>query len=77
LRPDRKRRRPIVIVDWQDFLAGLALYLIIEGALPFLSPDGWRRSIALINSLSAGQLRLFGLGSMLAGLVLLVAVRAG
>jgi len=63
------------VVDWDDFLTALALYLVIEGALPFLSPEGWRRSIALINALSARALRLFGLGSMIAGLALLLVVR--
>jgi uncharacterized protein YjeT (DUF2065 family) len=60
-------------MDWNDFLAALALYLVLEGILPFVSPDGWRR----IAELSALQLRVFGLVSMLAGLVLLRFVRGG
>lgn len=62
-------------MDWNDFLTGLALYLVIEGLLPFLSPEGWRRGLALINGLSARSLRLFGFASMMAGLVILLAVR--
>jgi len=64
-------------MDWNDFLTGLALYLVLEGILPFLSPDGWRRSIAVIASMPGRQLRVFGLASMLAGVVLLVFVRGG
>ena len=64
-------------MDWNDFLTGLALYLVLEGILPFLSPDGWRRGMNMIASLSGQQLRIFGLLSMLAGVALLVFVRGG
>lgn len=64
-------------MDWNDFLTGLALYLVLEGILPFLSPEGWRRSMSVIAGLPRRQLRLFGLVSMLAGVALLVFVRGG
>ncbi|MDH5254840.1 MAG: DUF2065 domain-containing protein [Gammaproteobacteria bacterium] len=64
-------------MDWNDLLTGLALYLVLEGVLPFLSPDGWRRSVSLIAGLPGWQLRVFGFLSMLAGLALLVLVRGG
>jgi uncharacterized protein YjeT (DUF2065 family) len=64
-------------MDWNDLLTGLALYLVLEGVLPFLSPDGWRRSMSLIAGLPGRQLRVFGLVSMLAGLALLALVRGG
>jgi uncharacterized protein YjeT (DUF2065 family) len=64
-------------MNWNDFLTGLALYLVLEGILPFLSPDGWRRSMSVIAGLSSRQLRIFGLVSMLAGILLLVVVRGG
>jgi len=62
-------------MNWSDFLAAFALYLILEGIAPFLSPDGWRRSLAMIARLPDNQLRWVGLASMLAGLVILLAVR--
>ena len=46
----------------------LALVLVIEGLLPFLSPEGWRRMFTQILRLSDGQIRFFGLCSVLAGL---------
>jgi uncharacterized protein YjeT (DUF2065 family) len=64
-------------MDWNDLLTGLALYLVLEGVLPFLSPEGWRRSMSLIAQLPGRQLRVFGLLSMLAGLALLALVRGG
>ncbi|MDO8770744.1 MAG: DUF2065 domain-containing protein [Burkholderiaceae bacterium] len=51
--------------------AALALVLVIEGFFPFLSPSGWKRSFAKIIQLSDGQIRLFGLCSVLLGLFLL------
>jgi uncharacterized protein YjeT (DUF2065 family) len=62
-------------MEWTDLFAAFALYLIIEGLLPFISPRGWKQSIELIAQLNDRQLRIFGLLSMLAGLVLLVFVR--
>ncbi|KQP22386.1 DUF2065 domain-containing protein [Pseudorhodoferax sp. Leaf267] len=51
--------------------AALALVLVIEGLLPFVSPAGWRRMFLQILQLSDGQIRFFGLCSVLLGLGLL------
>ena len=53
------------------FLLAFALMLIIEGALPFLAPGLWRDTFRRITQLSDGQIRFFGLTSMLIGLLLL------
>jgi hypothetical protein len=63
-------------MDWNDLFTALALYLIIEGLAPFANPAGWRRSLALIARLSDNQLRVFGLAIIIAGLMLLLAVRS-
>ena len=47
----------------------MALVLVIEGLFPFLSPGGWRRMFAQILQLSDGQIRFFGLCSIMAGLL--------
>lgn len=60
---------------WADLLAGFAFYLILEGLLPFLSPQGWRRGLAAMAELNDGQLRTVGLVIIAAGLVLLLVVR--
>ena len=62
-------------MNWSDLFAAFALYLVLEGLLPFFSPRGWKQSIELIAQLSDGQLRAMGLASMLAGLALLALVR--
>jgi hypothetical protein len=52
-------------------LMAIALVLVIEGLLPFITPSLWRETFRRILLLSDGQIRFFGLSSMLAGLLLL------
>ncbi len=53
------------------FFSALALVLIIEGLLPFISPKGWRGVFEKALQLSDGQIRFYGLASILVGVVLL------
>ena len=56
-----------------DLLLGaVALMLVFEGLLPFLSPTTWRDVFSKALRLSDGQIRFLGLSSMLIGLLLLV-----
>ncbi len=55
-----------------DLLLGaMALVLIFEGLLPFLSPATWRDVFERATRMSDGQIRFVGLVSLLAGLALL------
>lgn len=56
---------------WNELLIALALMLVIEGVLPFLSPDTFRRTLVTMLRLDDRGLRLTGLASMLIGLALL------
>lgn len=56
---------------WQDLLVAIALLLVIEGAMPFLSPEALRRALLLISQMNDNVLRFTGLTSMLLGVVLL------
>jgi uncharacterized protein YjeT (DUF2065 family) len=52
-----------------DLLFGaLALMLVLEGLLPFLSPRSWRDLFEKATRMSDGQIRFIGLTSMLVGL---------
>ena len=53
------------------WLGALALMLIFEGLLPFLSPGSWRQMFERATQLTDGQLRFIGLMSLLIGLGLL------
>ena len=50
----------------------LALVLVIEGLLPFLSPTSWRNAFERALQLSDGQIRFFGLCSVVLGLLAMV-----
>ena len=54
-----------------DFLRALALLLVFEGLMPFLSPQRFRQSMLRAASLNNGPLRVMGLVAMLVGLGLL------
>ena len=56
--------------EW--LLRAFALMLVIEGLLPFLSPGTWRSAFERATRMSDGQIRFFGLTSMVIGLLLLV-----
>ena len=60
---------------WQDFFAALALVLVIEGMLPFLKPEIWRKTMGRMVEKPDNALRFMGLTSMLMGVVLLYMVR--
>jgi len=53
------------------FWAALALMLVFEGIFPFLAPRGWRQTFQKLLLLRDGQLRFFGLASILIGVALL------
>ena len=56
---------------WQVLPAALALVLIIEGVLPFLSPRTWRQMVIGVAQQQDKVIRNVGLGSMLLGVAML------
>jgi uncharacterized protein YjeT (DUF2065 family) len=60
---------------WTDLWTALALMLVLEGILPFLSPDTLRRLLASMSQVDNRSMRISGLVSMLAGVGLLYLVR--
>ncbi|MBT8091999.1 MAG: DUF2065 domain-containing protein [Gammaproteobacteria bacterium] len=60
---------------WTEILTALALVLVIEGMLPFISPSRYRRMVAEVTRLSDNNIRNIGLVVMIAGLLLLFFVR--
>ena len=59
---------------WHVFPVALALVFIIEGAMPFISPNRWRTMLALVAQMEDRAIRNIGLGSMLLGVILLYIV---
>jgi uncharacterized protein YjeT (DUF2065 family) len=58
-------------MNWQDLLTAFALLLILEGLLPFASPDSIKKVYKTMVETPESTLRMFGLASIVAGLVLL------
>jgi uncharacterized protein YjeT (DUF2065 family) len=56
----------------QTLLMAFALMLVIEGVLPFVLPSVWRDTFRRLIEFSDGQIRFFGMTSMLVGLLLLL-----
>lgn len=56
---------------WEDLARAFCLLLIIEGLLPFLYPERWRRLVQRLADVDNRTLRNIGLICMLAGLLLL------
>lgn len=54
-----------------DFLRAIALVMVIEGMLPFLSPSRLRISFLRIAAMDDKSLRRMGFVTMIAGVVLL------
>lgn len=58
-----------------ELLAACALVLVLEGMLPFASPRTVRKVWENISNMPDRTLRIFGLVSMLVGVVLLTFIR--
>lgn len=56
---------------WDDFVRAIALVLVIEGMMPFLSPDGWRQAMLQASRFSDRTLRKIGFASMMIGVLVL------
>ncbi len=53
-------------------ITAIALVFIIEGLLPFLFPNLWRKMMSEAVQLDEKKLRVMGLASMIIGLVVLL-----
>ena len=62
-------------MNWTDLLSALGLVLVLEGIMPFLNPDGTRRTMAMIARADSRTLRTLGFICMAVGLVILYVVR--
>jgi len=62
-------------MDWRDLLTAFALYLVLEGIVPFLNPSGFKRFLASMRDMDDAVLRRIGGCSMAAGVLLIYFVR--
>ena len=60
---------------WHDLGSALALVLVLEGIMPFLNPQHFRRGLLTAARLNDASLRGLGLTAMALGVVILFALR--
>ena len=60
--------------NFSDLAAAIALLLVLDGIVPFVNPRGLKRMLARLLEVGDRELRIAGLGCMLAGVALLFLV---
>jgi len=56
---------------WQDFLVAISLVLVIEGLLPTVNPNGYKKALSMLLQMDNRHVRIWGLSSMVLGTFLL------
>ncbi len=56
---------------WHEIITSIALLLIIEGMIPFISPDSYKKFVVRMSKLNDYNLRLIGLISIIIGVLIL------
>jgi len=59
---------------WHELAVAFCLMLVIEGIIPFVSPGRWRKMVLVLDQVDDNTMRMIGLGSMLAGMLLLLII---
>lgn len=59
---------------WQVLPVAIALVFIVEGMLPFISPNRWRAMLAMAEQMDDRMIRSVGLGCLLFGVIILYLV---
>jgi len=62
-------------VAWQDLFSAIALVFVIEGIMPFISPGSLRKTYQRLMEMNDLSIRITGLLSMIAGVVILGFIR--
>jgi uncharacterized protein YjeT (DUF2065 family) len=57
-----------------EILTAVSLVLVLEGLLPAINPAGYRKAVRALSELPESRMRIIGLSSMIAGVVLLTLV---
>ena len=55
---------------WENILIAVALVMVIEGFMPAINPEVFRKTMLTVSSMSDKHLRIMGLTSMAIGAVL-------
>ena len=56
---------------WHDLGVAISLLLVLEGILPFVQPERWRKMVAVLSETDNNTLRIMGFITMLIGTAML------
>ena len=59
---------------WHDLAVAVCLMLVIEGIIPFLAPQRWRKMLLMLDQIDDNTMRVIGLASMLTGTAFLLLI---
>lgn len=62
-------------IMWTDLFSALALVLVLEGILPFISPDSLKRMYLAAAQMNNSTMRIMGLMCMGSGVLMLYFIR--
>lgn len=60
---------------WKTILIAIALLLILEGLIPFISPSAMRKYMQKVQQMNDQNLRFAGLTAMVTGVLMLFLIR--
>ncbi|MEK9712928.1 MAG: DUF2065 domain-containing protein [Thalassolituus sp.] len=60
---------------WHELAIAVSLVFIIEGIVPFLYPERWRKLVSQLAHIDNRTMRFTGLASMLVGVALLYLIK--
>ena len=63
-------------MNWTEILTAVALVLVLEGMLPFISPRKYREMVAEISRRGDNHIRTVGFVVMIVGVAVLFLVRS-
>ena len=56
---------------WHELAVAFCLMLVLEGIMPFVAPQRWRKMVEYAAQVDDRSMRIMGLASMLAGVAVL------
>lgn len=59
---------------WHELAVALCLMLVIEGIIPFLAPQRWRKMLQMLDQVDDNTMRYIGLASMVVGTAILLII---
>lgn len=59
---------------WHELAVAVCLMLVIEGIVPFVAPQRWRKMLLMLDQIDDNTMRIIGLASMLVGTAILVII---